>query len=192
MALTTTGKPSNQLTFTLTETYSTAYASTLTGRGSSTSTRTVVGGNIITFENGTGTGQCNFGAQATGVLASGGKTVFDLTAFITNVFDNSININFSGVNAITVANTWQGPNNSGFVNASDMGTLVIATTGSNGWTNLFNGGTGNISLDPYGTLSSVSFTGYPVSSSNKELTLIDQGSGVAFEVTVIGNTGAPD
>ena len=194
MALSSTGKPSNQLTFTLTETYSTTYASNITGRGSNTASRTTVGGNILTFSHGNATGQINYGAQYTGVLPSGGSVVFDFTAFPTEDFSLVGSANFSsGIKSIIIANTWKGPNNAGFPSgflSSGLASLCIAATGLNGFSGLFNGESGNVKVGPYGSWAITNFAGILPSSNNKEITLIDcDGSGVSYELTFVGVTG---
>ena len=196
MVMTATASPKNELTFTLTSTYTTQYynsSTVTTGRGSNTASMTAVGGNTVTFTDGTGTGQINYGAQVSGFLPSGGKTVIDFAALSASFFDTTSNIDFSGgIKSIVIANSSRGAGNSGWgsgTTSSDMSGFYITATGSNGWTNLFNGESGNDYVLPYGTRQYSSWVGFDVVAGNSELTLIDEGAGVPYEITCVGVTG---
>jgi hypothetical protein len=147
----------------------------------STSTRSVVDSNSAdnkaTFTYGTGNLQVNMVARATGILSSGGTTTIDVTALSVNPLGVDYNVDFSGIKSIVISNdsTVEGYN------------FTVAATGSNGLTDMFNGGSGNLSLKPYGSyIYTDPFAGITVSPTNKDIQLIDGGSGVQYSVTVLG------
>tara|TARA_R110002020_G_scaffold236086_1_gene448383 strand:+ start:353 stop:898 length:546 start_codon:yes stop_codon:yes gene_type:complete len=181
MATSISANPSVGITYTLTETNS-----------DSTLSESTAVSNSITFANGTGTGQANYGASTTGFLPSGGKVVHDFTSFSKSVFGSTVNLNFTNIKGVVVTANWGGPSGTGIASGYPlihMPYLNIASTGVNGFSGLFNGGSGNLKVTHEGSWSLVDFIGIPTASDSKEFTLIDSGSGIAYEMIVVGLTG---
>jgi len=184
MAVVAAGKPSITITYTLTDTSSTV-----------TATESTVVGNTITFANGDGTGAVNMGVTASGFLSAGGTTTYDLTSFPKTSFGSTTNLNFSsGVKALVITNTWNGSGQLGIPTGfplADIPHITVGAAGANGFTNLFNGETGNIKINPASSWSYVDYIGVNPTASNKYLSLTDtSGSGCSFEIVVVGVTGA--
>ena len=159
-----------------------SYTQTQTqGSRSLTDTGSLV--NTINFTNGSGSGQANDLYHTTGVLASGGRHVFDFAALNTSLFNYDATISFSGgsVKVLAIENLSTGV-------AAD---IRIATTGSNALTSIFNGGSGNIPIKPAGSyVYTNKYSGIPITSSQRYLYLDDTGGlGASFEILVIGVTG---
>ena len=132
------------------------------------------------------------GCQTTGTLGASSNTILDFTAFPMEIFNSNINVNFSsGIKSITITNNWGGPTQGFASGNSDMASLTIAATGLNGFSGLFNGESGNIKLLPYGSWTFTDWVGVLPNATNKEISIIDNdGSGVTYEVTVVGVSGA--
>ena len=194
MAISVSTALTNTNQITVSESDSTTYGTTITQAGSSTSSRSIVGGNAVTLTHGLASGEMNWGDQTTGVLSPGGTTTIDLTAFPSQAFNTTTDVNFSSVKSVVLTNSWTGPDGSGFASGypcDAMGGIGIAANGANGFTGLFNGGTGNIKVHPFGSFSHTDWCGIPVESVNKNINIIDiDGSGAYFELTVVGITGA--
>ena len=91
MATSISASPSVGITYTLTETNS-----------DSTLSESTAVSNSITFANGTGTGQANYGASTTGFLPSGGTLVHDLTAFNKSVFGSTVSLDFTNIKGVVI------------------------------------------------------------------------------------------
>jgi hypothetical protein len=131
------------------------------------------------FTYGSGDLQIDAAVNTTGVLASGGSVVLDMTAITKQYFDLESVVPFSGIKSICIANL-------ATTSGSD---IKIAATGSAGLTDLFNGGSGNLLVKPYGAFNySDPYGGIRTSATNAELTLIDVGgSGASYSVAILGN-----
>jgi hypothetical protein len=65
--------------------------------------------------------------------------------------------------------------------------FTVTATGTNAFTNIFNGGSGNLVVKPYSSFSyNDVYTGTVVTASNKAFELNDQGSGVNYKILVLG------
>lgn len=130
------------------------------------------------FGYGSGTGQINFATKVEGILGSGGSQVFDLTTIPKSAFGSEYNVELNTVKCIQVYNN---SNNSGY-------DLALRATGTNAFTNLFNGGSGNNILKPMSSyIYSDPYDGLDVASNNKLLYLEDiGGSGASFQIMVGG------
>lgn len=170
----------------------------------------VFGTNTLVFGHGNYTGQVNMGIAISGSLPSGGTLGFDFSALEKPMFGKSISVGFaqsytstptagSGnrVRSITIVNKWNGSGNDGFsgLEPSGLPYLTVAAIGGSGFSGLFNGGSGNIKIRPHSSWSFTDYIGvYPIKSGTPEqyaLTLIDSGSGVPYEMIVVGVTGYP-
>ena len=181
MATSILASPSVGITYTLTETNS-----------DSTLSESTAVSNSITFANGTGTGQANYGASTTGFLPSGGTLVHDLTAFNKSVFGSTVTLDFANIKGVVITANWGGPSGTGIPAGyplSQMPHLTINTAGTDGFTDLLNGQDGYIKVGHRSSWSLVDFTGIPTSSSQKKINLVDSGSGIAYEMIVVGLTG---
>lgn len=131
--------------------------------------------------NGTGSLNVNYGVVASGTMAAGGKLYFDLRALEKAVFNTTATIQFSKLKSIVVYNMAQ----------SYLEDLEIHATGSNAFTEMFNGGSGAIIIKPYAVHQySDPISGAVVDATNKDFTLYDvAGSGVDWRMVVVGVTG---
>jgi len=193
MALSVSARVEATSSISMSESYTTAYATTLTEAGSSSASRSILGGTTITYVNGTGSGAIDMGATLTGNLTPGGTTVIDFTSFPSRVFDETSNLNFDSIKNIVITNSWAGPTGGGYPSGfpcDQMAGLCIGAIGVDGFTGLFNAETGNMKIRPFGSWTYSDWCGVSVGAGNKELSLIDcDGSGVSYEVTVVGVTG---
>ena len=174
---------------------------------STVSESATAGYTTLNFGNGTGYGQVNQGVTKTGTLKYQ-DAIFDFRSFPKTVFDSTININFAskispthvnqdphrGVKGILVTNTWTHPSGalpSGF-QTSQIPYLTVAATGDYAFDALFNGESGNIKVMPSSTWAFTDFIGVSPKKtllgnpSGNELVLIDSGSGVTYEIVVVG------
>ena len=194
MAVSASATPSLNISYSITETNTDTSFTESAGIGYTT----------LTYANGTGIGQINAGVSTTGTLPSGGTGVFDFNDYKKSLFNSSISMTFAssgstaspsnpeyGVKGIIVTNTW-----------STTGTLpatlpyfTIAATGIDGFSGLFNGESGNINVVPTGTWAYIDHVGKtPIyntvtSTYNTKISLVDSGSGVTYEILVVGVTG---
>ena len=166
MSLSITATYDNKSSFTLTESAAGQSASLADSKTLSSS-----------FTYGTGDNQVTNGVSITGVLPSGGTVEFDLQAISQATFNATQNISFSGVKHFSVYND----------STTEGYDFTITATGTNAFTNIFNGGSGNLIVKPYSSFSyNDVHTGTVVSSTNKSFELNDQGSGVNYKIMVLG------
>lgn len=131
----------------------------------------------VEYTYGSGDNQVTNATSVTGILASGGSTQIDLQAISQRTFNGSQSISFTGIKNITVYNQ----------SSAEGYDCIIAATGSNACTNLFNGESGNLIIKPLSDFSyNDPFTGVEVSASQRYLYLNDQGSGVTYKVMILG------
>ena len=169
-----------------------------------------VGYTSLQFEYGTGIGQVNMGITHTGTLPSGGSTQFDFDAFPKSLFGGSYNVSFAsralagtpinpeqGVKGILITNTWSHPSGSlpsGF-SIAEIPSFVIAASGEVGFSGLFNEGSGSVKVMPSSTWGFTDYVGVtphmgPLGGAlNNKISLIDSGSGISYEIAVVGVTG---
>ena len=128
-----------------------------------------------------GTNQVNQFTKNTGLLAAGAEEQIDLTAVNTTLYGNSLTVDFDEVKGLVVENL-------------DSGTgqvINILATGTNAFTNMFNGESGNMNINPYGTYHYSDIYGTTVSSSNRLLYLRNNGTdAVGYAIVIVGiNSG---
>ena len=199
-----TAKPSLNISYSLTDTSSIGDAlSTITES-------TSVGYTTLEFSYGTGVGQINMGITHTGTLPSGGSVQFDFDAFPKPLFGGKYNLSFAsralagtpinpeqGVKGILITNTWSHPSGSlpsGF-SIAEIPSFVIAASGEDGFSGLFNEGSGSVKVMPSSTWGFTDYVGVtphmgPLGGAlNNKISLIDSGSGISYEIAVVGVTG---
>lgn len=131
------------------------------------------------YTYGSGNAQITNAVSITGILSSGLSTLINLTSVPQKTFAGTQNISFTGIKHISIINKSES-------NGYDFN---ICATGTNAFTNLFNGGSGNLTVKPYSTFSHNSPNyAIPVTSSNKNLFLKDSGSGTTYKVMILGLT----
>ena len=131
------------------------------------------------FTYGSGTFQIDAAVNITGVLSSGGYVNFDMRAMTKQYFDLTSTVPFSGIKNLCIANI-------STVSGYD---ISIKATGTDGLTTLFNGGSGNLLLKPYGAFSYTDpYRGLRTTPTNAKITLLDiGGSGASYSMTILGN-----
>ena len=140
------------------------------------------------YNNGTGIGEINLGVKTTGYLASGGTTYFDITEMPKEIFYGSITGNFTlGVKAFITTNLWLPPSSG--ITAGELPYFTIQATGTNAFTNLFSNGSGNINVTPQSTWGVTNYVGFFPNENNKLFSFVDSGSGVPYELLIVGVTG---
>jgi len=109
------------------------------------------------------------------------KQVLDLQSLTTTVFGKSFTESFTGVKDVFIQNASTGLGYSANVHA----------TGAAGWTNVFGGESGNITINPSSFLHLNSYvSGWPVTNVNRELTINSNlGSGLSVNVCFAGTSG---
>ena len=110
------------------------------------------------------------------IISSGGTATYDLKSLEQPSFGTNYTISLTGLKGLVIRN-----HNTGITE-----TLSLKATGTNAFTNLFNGGSGNINIPAGGAyFYSDPFYGTAVTNSNKVLTLTSTGSGTGVLVSVI-------
>jgi hypothetical protein len=130
--------------------------------------------------NGSGSGQVNTVWHALVTLPSGGSTGLNLNALNQQLFNNNLLISFTGgaLKAIVVKNT-----------AEESGRVIsLAATGTHGFKEPFNGGSGNVQIPSQSVLSLANpLYGWLVTSTSFRLQLLDtSGHGVTAHIALIG------
>ena len=125
----------------------------------------------LSYPDGTGTGQITIGVVASGYISSGETIRYDFQKFPKSSWDSQISLDFTskeigdvynperGVKGMMVINNWAGSSGGGLEDwfpISSLPRLNIHATGvddavSGGFTELFNGGSGNVAINPQGT-----------------------------------------
>jgi hypothetical protein len=130
------------------------------------------------YTYGSGDFQIDAAIKNTGVLPSGGSVVIDVTAMANTSFGITSTVAFSGIKTVTVYNTSTVKNRD----------INIRATGSNAFTNIFNGGSGNLLIKPYSSFTYNDPYKLATSSTQKNISLFDvSGSGATYEICVLGN-----
>jgi hypothetical protein len=133
---------------------------------------------VADFTYGSGTLEIDAAIQNTGVLPSGGSLNINLNSLTKTYLNYSSTVSLSGVKAIIISNlsTESGRN------------IRVMATGSNAFTNMFNGGSGNLIIRPYGSHVYIDPWKTVVSASQKNIQLFDvSGSGASYSYSVLGN-----
>jgi hypothetical protein len=129
------------------------------------------------YTYGSGNLEINAGVKNTGVLPSGGATIVDLQHMSNTTFGVTSTVAFTGVKNVTVYNTSTVQNKD----------INIRATGSGAFTNLFNGGSGNLLVKPYSSFSYSDPYSLTVTGSQKNISLFDvSGSGATYEICILG------
>ena len=196
------------VTATATQSLNISYSIVDTNTDTSFTESALIGYTTLTYENGTGIGQINAGVSTTGTLSSGGTGVFDFNNYTKNLFNNTMAMNFAssgsvaspsnpayGIKGIIITNTWSTTGTGLGMLTADIPYFTIAATGIDGFSGLFNNESGNINIVPTGTWAYMDDIGKtPIynaytSTYNNKISLIDSGSGVPYEILVVGVTG---
>jgi len=162
MAATASSTPSVNITYTLND----------IRNGGVSSEYYNVGYTSLKYPDGTGTGQITIGVVATGYISSGETIYYDFQKFPKSSWDSQILLDFTstndtwtldnperGVKGMVVINNWAGSSGDGIEDwfpISSLPRLNIHATGaettySGGFSGLFNGGSGNVAINPQGT-----------------------------------------
>jgi len=130
------------------------------------------------YTYGSGLNQITNAVGVTGSLPVSTYSTIDFQSLNQTTFNSTVSVNFTGIKQVSIFNTSTG-------NGDDF---VVRATGTNAFTNLFNGGSGGIPIKPYGYFSyDDPNIGTSVASNNKILHL-DNGSnsGVSYKIFVLG------
>ena len=202
MPVTATATPSLNLSYTMVDTTA----------DRSVSENASVGYTLQQFSNGTGYSEVNMGVTLSGVLERGLPFNIDFTGIPKSILGLTKRLNFTsqvsggtgvypqfGVKGILVTNIWNGLSGTGFANVAqaEMPYIQIETTGHYGFRGLFgNQRQSGIRIYPQSTWAYTNAKGdtplYDSSSVGHDayrLTLTDSGSGVGYEVVIVGVTG---
>lgn len=98
-------------------------------------------GYSVSFTEGTGLGQVNARVKNTGIIASGQTLIIDFENITKETFGSSYAINFQKVKSFVFYNESTGITDKVYVRA----------TGASAITGFFNGGSGNVIINPYGS-----------------------------------------
>lgn len=130
------------------------------------------------YTYGSGNFEIDAAVKTTGVLPSGGSVIFDITSMSNTSFGITSTVAFSGIKTITVQNT-------STVQGRDIN---IRATGANAFTDIFNGGSGNLLIKPYSSFTYNDPYRLNTSSTQKNISLFDvSGSGATYEICILGN-----
>jgi hypothetical protein len=134
-----------------------------------------------TLTQGTGNSQCDSVFHATRSVASSGSDLLDLQALSFTLFDKQGTINFHNVKGISIRNPGEETN---YI-------LNVIATGSNAFTDPFNGGSGNIPIYPTSDiLLSNPIVGWSIDSTHKNISIRNTApTGLTYEICVVGVTG---
>jgi hypothetical protein len=162
MATIASSTPALSVTYTLSEIHN----------GGASSEYSQIGYTALNYPDGTGTGQITIGVVATGYISSGETIRYDFQKFPKSSWDSQILLDFTstydgftvdnperGVKGMVVINNWSGSSGGGIEGwfpISGLPKLNIHATGnsasiSGGFSGLFNGGSGNVAINPQGT-----------------------------------------
>ena len=163
MATVASSTPALNISYTLNEIHN----------GGASSEYSDIGYTTLNYPNGTGTGQITIGVVATGYISSGETIHYDFQQFPKTTWDSQVLLDFTsqevafvsvynperGVKGMVVMNNWAGSSGDGIEDwfpIAGLPKLNIHATGdtssiSGGFTELFNGGSGNVAINPQGT-----------------------------------------
>jgi hypothetical protein len=164
-----------------------SYNNTITN-GNQTDRETASNGFGFSMVSGTGdtdTVPANFFdtyAKYTGVIESGQILTLNFSGLTHELIDDTTeNRVFLHINGFTFAN-----------NATGSGeVLLVQATGANAFTNIFNGESGNLKVNPYGTFQYLDYWGATkVTGSNRLLNFVNAGTtGISYSYMAVGYTG---
>jgi hypothetical protein len=139
----------------------------------------------LTYNYGTGianTGtnansQVNLFVNSSGHISGGDSVTIDFKAYNKFTLGSNYTLEFDDLRGIVIENKSSGTGE----------ILNVAATGTNAFTNLFNGGSGNMSINPLGTYIYTDMYGTDVTTSNKVLQINNYTStGIDYEMIVVG------
>jgi len=172
MAITSTNTVSSDIAVSITET-----------NGNTTKTEIDSLGYSLSFTQGTGVGEVNGQAKVTGIVPSGGTLVIDFEAISKDQFGAPYTLDFDQIKGFVFYNE----------GTQSTDTFSVRATGSNALTGIFNGGTGDFVVKPYGTFTYSDYYGDLTSSStHRNLHFVnnsDLTDGLAYSYIVVGTTG---
>jgi hypothetical protein len=123
-------------------------------------------------------------AKYTGVIQSGDTLVLNFSGLTHELIDDTTESRiFSHINGFTFVNNGTGSGDA----------LLVRATGTNAFTNIFNGESGNLKINPYGTYQYIDYYGATkVTDTNRLLSIVNTGSvtGIAYSYMTVGYTGA--
>ena len=131
---------------------------------------------------GTGSGspsnsQVNLFVASSGHISGGQQAVIDFRAYNKYTLGSNYTLEFDELKGLVVEN-----NNSG----TGM-VLNLVATGTNAFTNIFNGGSGNMNINPLGTYMYTDLYGTQVTDSNKLLYINnDTITGIDYSIIAVG------
>ena len=139
-------------------------------------------GYSVSLVNGITSGAIDMGVLASGTLPSSGKEVFDFTALSKKALGVEQTVNFNKIKGIAIQNREITYGND----------INVHATGSNAFTGLFNGESGNFLIKPYAVDQYTDMiSGTNVGAGNSELTIQDvSGAGAKWTMIVVGITGS--
>ena len=122
-------------------------------------------------------------AKSTGTLAAGANLEIDLSGFIHQKIDGTtVTRIFSHVNSFL----FESSNATG---VSDV--LVVGTTGTNAFVDMFNGGSGSLRVTPYSSFLYTDYYGTPVTHDSRLVGVRNTaGRTLNYRYMAIGQTGA--
>jgi hypothetical protein len=130
------------------------------------------------YTYGSGNFKITGAVKQTGVLPSGGIVTINFNAVSKEFIEYSGTVGFSGVKNFTVVNesTVQGRD------------IAVRATGTGAFTNLFNGGSGNLLVKPYSCFTYNDPYGLRTSPTQRNIQLFDvSGSGAAYSLVILGD-----
>jgi hypothetical protein len=123
-------------------------------------------------------------AKYTGVIQSGDTIQLNFSGLTHELIDDTTESRvFSHINGFTFANNGTG--------SGDV--LLVRATGTDAFTNILNGESGNLKINPYGTFQAIDYYGSTkVTGSNRLLHIVNTGSvtGISYSYMAVGYTGA--
>lgn len=130
-----------------------------------------------TWNSGVNNEQINNLFHEVRTLTSGGIQAYDITNLTRTIFSGSFSQGFSSVRCVFIEN----------ISSGTGANIVVAATGSNGWTNGFNGGSGgNVVAAKSPFIIANYITGFAVTTTNRFLYLNDLGSGCTVRIGILG------
>tara|TARA_R110002020_G_scaffold360633_5_gene573412 strand:+ start:1082 stop:1597 length:516 start_codon:yes stop_codon:yes gene_type:complete len=114
-------------------------------------------------------------------IGAGSGVSLDFTSLSQSIVGGSMSVSMSNLKSIVV-------HNSSSTTGED---ILVRATGSNALTEVFNGGSGNLSVKPSATyMYSDPYTGATVNSSNKNFQIVNDGTGsISIDIIAVGVSG---
>ena len=123
------------------------------------------------------TSQVNLFVKSSGTISGGEHIVLDFKSYPKFNIGLESTISFSGLRGLVVENS----------NSGTGELLNIRATGSNAFTNIFNGGSGNLNINPLGTYLYTDIYDTQVTPTNKLLYIHnDTSTGIDYQIVAVG------